>query len=104
MSKIESNINGFYNLLLEEEKALVSLDLESLSRIRAEKSEYLSWLESLLRNKEDLMLLDKDFINKIKKKNLVLANLYKFSLSLFKKDDSYGNKRMSSLPSLSIKA
>lgn len=104
MSEIESNINSFYNLLLEEEKALISLDLESLSEIRAEKLKYLSWLESLLRNKGDLLLLDKNFIDKIKKKNLVLANLYKFSLSLFKKDDSYGNKKMNLLPSLSIKA
>ena len=59
---------------------------------------------SLPKMNADLMLLNKGMINKIKKKNMVLANLYKFSLSLFKKEESYGNKEITSIPNLSIKA
>ena len=104
MKTVEDNVEEFYSLLLEEERALISLNLERLTEVRNEKSKYLDWLESLLRNKNELILLDKDMIDKIKKKNMVLANLYKFSLSLFKKDDSYGSKDINSIPNLSIKA
>jgi len=104
MKTVKDNATEFYSLLLEEEKALISLNLKQLAEIRNEKSNYLNWLESLLRNKDNLMMLDKDLINKIKKKNLVLANLYKFSLSLFKQSDSYGQKEINSISSLSIKA
>jgi len=104
MKNEKNNAEEFYLLLLKEESALISLDLDLLSEIRLEKSKYLSWLESLLRNKDELILLNKDIIDKIKKKNMVLANLYKFSLSLFKKDLSYGKKEIESIPSLSIKA
>jgi len=100
----KNNAEEFYSLLLKEENALISLDLELLTEIRLEKSKYLDWLESLLRNSDDLILLNKEIIDKIKKKNMVLANLYKFSLSLFKKDLSYGKKEIESIPSLSIKA
>ncbi len=104
MKTIKNNADEFYNLLLEEENALISLNLNLLAEIRNKKEKYLLWLESLLRNQNDLIELDKELINKIKKKNLVLANLYKFSLSLFKKDDNYGNKKINSTPNLSIKA
>jgi hypothetical protein len=105
MKTVEENANDFYSLLLQEERALISLNLDELTKIRNEKFYYLSWLESLLKNKKDLIKLNKEMIQEIKKKNLVLANLYKFSLSLFKEDETtYGNKNINSTPSLSIKA
>ena len=104
MKTVEDNANEFYLLLQQEEQALISLNLKQLGEIRNKKSQYLNWLENLLRNNDDLILLDKKIIEKIKKKNMVLANLYKFSLSLFKKDNNYGKKEIAPVSSLSIKA
>ena len=63
MKNVQNNAEDFYLLLEEEEEALISLNLDRLTEIRLEKSKYLNWLETLLRSKEDLMLLRVVIIN-----------------------------------------
>jgi len=96
----------FYELLEKEEKALISLNLDELDKIRKEKIEYLKWFESLLRDRYTLNSINNDILLKIRKKNMNLAGLYKFSISLFKKEEGgYSKNGAPNTPAnLSIKA